>query len=77
MCEDKKKLEVVSGDGSNLEISPVYEHLNAGKPKTAEDKPKNIVIPKVNPSDKKKEEANENDDDIDTDNAGNNSEHDS
>ena len=72
MCEDNKKLEVVSGDGSNLEISPVYEHLNAGKPKTDEDKPKNIVIPKVNPSGKKKEDVNENDDDSDD-----NDEHDS
>ena len=31
--EEKKKLEVVSGDGSNLNISPVYEHIDAGKPK--------------------------------------------
>lgn len=30
---DKKELEVISGDGSNLEISPVYDHLNAAKPK--------------------------------------------
>ena len=30
--EEKKNLEVVSGDGSNLDISPVYDHLNAAKP---------------------------------------------
>ena len=46
MSENRKELEVVSGDGSNLDISPVYEHLNAEKPTTDEKKPKNIVIPK-------------------------------
>lgn len=44
---DKKELEVVSGDGSNLDISPVYDHLNAAKPKSNREKPKNIVIPDV------------------------------
>ena len=43
--EEKKNIEVVSGDGSNLEISPVYDHLNASTPKSSEKKPKNIVIP--------------------------------
>lgn len=43
--EEKKNIEVVSGDGSNLEISPVYEHLNVGTPKSSNTKPKNIVIP--------------------------------
>lgn len=47
---DNKKLEVVSGDGSNLDISPVREHLTAGKPNTK--KPKNIVVPKENSKDK-------------------------
>ena len=56
MSDDKKKLEIVSGDGSNLDISPVYEHLNAGKPKTNDKKPKNIVIPKA--TNNKKEEKN-------------------
>lgn len=44
MSDDKKKLEIVPGDGKDLDISPVYEHLNNGKPKN--DKPKNVVIPK-------------------------------
>lgn len=44
--DDKKNIEVVSGDGSELEISPVYDHLNAAKPKSAKEKPSNIVIPK-------------------------------
>lgn len=52
--DDKKNIEVVSGDGSELEISPVYDHLNVAKPKSAKQKPTNIVIPK---------EANKKDDD--------------
>ena len=43
--QEKKQIEVVSGDGSNLNISPVYEHINAAKPKSKDKKPQNIVIP--------------------------------
>ncbi len=43
--EENKKIEVVTGDSSNLKISPVYEHLKAGKPQSSTKKPKNIVIP--------------------------------
>lgn len=42
---EKKSIEVVSGDGSNLEISPVYDHLNVSTPKPADKKPKYVVIP--------------------------------
>lgn len=56
--EEKKNLEVVSGDGSNLDISPVYDHLST--PKSAVKKPKYIVIPddsqKKSKISKKKEE---------------------
>ena len=48
MSDENKKIEIVTGDGSDLEISPVYDHLNTGKPKTSDEKPKNIVIPQVN-----------------------------
>ena len=44
--EEKKNLEVVSGDGSNLDISRVYDHLNVAKPKSAKEKPTCIVVPK-------------------------------
>lgn len=54
MEDDKKKLEIVSGDGENLDISPVYEHLNTVKPK-CDNKPKHIIIPKA----KKEEEDDE------------------
>lgn len=54
MSENKKNIEIVNGDGSNLNISPVYEHLNSGKPKCNDNKPKNIIIPKI----KKKKRKN-------------------
>lgn len=46
---EKKEIEIVSGDGSELEFSPVYEHLNAvkPKPKDEEEKKKKIIIPEV------------------------------
>lgn len=51
MAEDieneKKEIEVVTGDGTNLEFSPVFEHLNAAKPKPKDEneKKKKIIIP--------------------------------
>ena len=58
MNDDNKKLEIVTGDGKDLDISPVYEHLNTGKP-NCNDKPKSVVIPKVI---KPEEDDNEQDD---------------
>ena len=40
-----KKIEVVSGTGENLDISPVYNHLPISKPKTDKKTDKKIVIP--------------------------------
>lgn len=54
--ENKKEIEVISGDGSNLEISPVYEHINAAKPKTKDQNPKNIIIPGEKKEKEKEEE---------------------
>ena len=46
MSEDKKKdLDIINGDGTNLVISPVYEHINAAKPKSKDKNPKNIIVP--------------------------------
>lgn len=59
--KENNEYEVVSGDGSNLNISPVYEHLNAGKPRNTEEK-KNIVIPKTTKNKDKKDEDNDSDD---------------
>jgi len=52
---DENEIEIVTGDGSDLDFSPVYEHLNALKPKTKDEneKKKEIIIPEVK---KKKEE---------------------
>ena len=56
MSEEKenKKIEIVDGDGTNLEISPVYEDINDLRPKSNDKKPKNIVIPKVKEDKNKK-----------------------
>lgn len=61
--EEKKSIEVVSGDGSNLDISPVYDHLNESTPKSSEEKPKNIVIPKEKSKEEKTEKEEKKDDD--------------
>lgn len=42
--DEKRKIEVVTGDGSDLNISPVYQHLEVEKPKE-ENKKENIIIP--------------------------------
>ena len=54
--DEKKDIEVINGDGSNLVISPVYEHINAAKPKSKDKNPKNIVIP----GKKKKKDSDDN-----------------
>jgi len=57
--DENKKIEVVNGDGSNLNISPAYDHLNAGTPTPSSKKPKNIIVPK---SIEEKEKEKENND---------------
>ena len=44
--EEKKNIEIVSGDGKDLDISPVYNHIPISKPKTDKKNEKDIVIPK-------------------------------
>ena len=41
--DSKKEIEVISGDG-NLDISPVYDHIDIEKPEDKKQK-KQIVIP--------------------------------
>lgn len=53
MSENKKNIKIVNGDGSNLNISHVGNHLNSGKPKCKNEKPKNIIIPKLTKKNKK------------------------
>ncbi len=42
--DERKKIEVVPGNGKDLDISPVYQHLEVEKPKD-EPKKENIVVP--------------------------------
>lgn len=57
--EEKKEIEIVSGDGSNLDISPVSDHLNAIRPKSKSEKEnQKIIIPEV-----KEEESDDNKED--------------
>lgn len=45
MENKSNKIEIVSGNGKNLNISPVYDHIDIEKPKDDKNK-KNIIIPK-------------------------------
>lgn len=55
MSENRKQIEIVNGDGSNLDISRVYDHLSeSGKPKCKDKNRKNIIIPKNSKTNKKK-----------------------
>jgi len=46
---DKEEIEVIVGDGTEIEFSPVKEHLTAlkAKPKDEDKKDKKIIIPGV------------------------------
>ncbi len=46
MSDTPKPIEIVNGNGNELQISPVYRHLSIAKPKTKDEKKKEIVIPK-------------------------------
>jgi len=45
--EEKRNFEIISGNGENLDISPVYSHIPVSKPNTA-NIDKKIVIPMQN-----------------------------
>ena len=46
MCEKKKRIEIINGDGKDLDISQVYDHIKSDNPQDNENKRKDIVIPK-------------------------------
>ena len=50
--KEKKKIEIVNGNGSDLNISPVYEHIKSEIP-SYKQKKGNIVIPKGSSDNKK------------------------
>ena len=43
--EKDKDIDVISGDGTEIKISPVYDHIILDKPEK-KDKKEKIVIPK-------------------------------
>ena len=47
--DEKREIEVITGDGNDLNISPVYEHIKSDDIPKNTKKKKNIVIPKRNP----------------------------
>ena len=53
---ENKKIEIVSGNGKDLNISDVSTHLSIAKPKIKDDaeKKKEIVIPQVKKKSNKK-----------------------
>lgn len=59
MDEDEKNIDidVVSGDGTEIEISPVYDHIILDKPEK-KDKKDQIIIPKEINSNKDNDEEN-------------------
>ena len=59
--EEKRDIDVVSGDGSEIEISPVYDHVILDKPNKKEKK-EQIIIPKEIKEDNKKDDTNTNKD---------------
>jgi len=44
MEKDNKKIEIVSGNGKDLNISPVYDHIDIERPEEEKEK-KKIIIP--------------------------------
>ena len=58
MSEDKKEIEVVTGNGKDLDISPVYDHIKMDT-NTNREKKKDVIIPKsTNNKEKDKKSSN-------------------
>ncbi len=55
--EKNKDIDVVTGDGTEIEISPVYDHIILDKPEKKEKK-EQIIIPKEIKSNKDNDEEN-------------------
>ncbi|MFR7402415.1 MAG: hypothetical protein ACLUT6_04890 [Clostridia bacterium] len=52
MSEENKKIQIVDGDGSTLDISPVYNHIKDVIPKKKNTK-KDIIVPSEKKIEKK------------------------
>ena len=44
---EKRDITIVSGDGKDLNISPVYDNLDIAKPEEDSNTKKNVVIPEI------------------------------
>ena len=62
MAEEKKDIEIVTDDDSNLDISNVYDHLNLDRVRDNPEK-EDIIIPGI-----KKDGSDNEDEDFDNDN---------
>jgi len=56
MEDEPKKIEIVTGDGSDLEISEVKKHLHIEKPKSNNNNKKEIIIPTEKKADSENEQ---------------------
>lgn len=61
ICMDDKNLEIVSGDGSDLDFSEVTEHISELTAKPKEPK-HDVIIPEVTTGDKKKKKREDDED---------------
>ena len=50
----KKEIEVIQGDGDDLNISPVYDHIDIEKPDKEKEK-REIIIPEEKSTDKQED----------------------
>lgn len=50
---DENKIKVVTGNGKDLDISPVYDHIKINQP-TSREKKKGVIIPKSKKDNEKK-----------------------
>lgn len=44
---NEKNIKIVSGNGEDLNISPVYDNLDISKPVEDTNEKKNVIIPEV------------------------------
>ncbi len=52
MDKKPKDIQIVKGNGKDLNISPVYDHISTDKPKSTTKGNKNIVVPKTKKQEK-------------------------
>lgn len=56
------KIKIITGDGSNIEISEAHDHIVSEKRSTNSNKPKNIIVPSVKSKSSEEKSEKENKD---------------